>query len=375
MATTKIVVEFFGTGGIVSSRDGEVVKIRNKRYPNIRRKEFQNGTECYCFSGPNIFDVGSTNIENNIKNAVTLLSNRIDNWAHENKDAEDAIMVFVRGHSRGGVAATRVAYELRDMYKKDRRISILLRASDPYAGPTHTGKNVSIDLKRNDEMRNDNDDIIFYSMGTTFSCSPQKIMNARTVVICEMGHNSTGWMMDNLSTNEYNRLKRGGVYLITLLPTKLTEVTKENLKQTMDIIYNWKKSYSARTRVLTEVIVKKLGLNIDDVLETGAVREWKPAFDKALKSIEKSKLLRTAFSCVTELFSDELFGPYINKKGRFFRCLETAKAAVVGVGNNDYDTALRSLEIIIRDSKHKYKQDIARALQARIINYYKLASF
>ena len=196
----------------------------------------------------------------------------------------------------------------------------------------------------------------------------QKIMNAKTVFICEAGHNETSYYLMRTKDNEE------GVYLLWREGEDIRskKVTKDNLKEVMDKIYNWKKSYSARTKVLTEVIVKKLNLKIDDVLETGAVREWKPAFEKTLKKIEKSSFLKTAFNYVFELFGDKLFGPYINKKGEFFRHIENAKAAVAGFGNNDYKTAIKNLDMIINGSKQLYKVELALALKERIFKYYDL---
>lgn len=371
MADIKIVVCFYGTGYDVDDEDGEKVTIRNKKYSNIRRKkDYYSGDLVYSFSGSNAFDLGSTNIANNIKNAVMLLSDEIDKWVFENRDNDDTIQINILGHSRGGATATRVAQKLRNMYQKNKKVKINFRVSDPYAGPTHRGKNVSIDVKPNKTTfdAEGSEGAVFYSMGTAFHCSPQKIMNAKTVFICQAGHNGTAYYLIHTKNN------KEGVYLLWRKGKKIIskEVTKDNLKEVMDEIYNWEKSYSARTRVLTEVIVKKLNLKIDDVLETGAVREWGPAFKKTLGKIKKSLFLKTAFNYVFELFSDKLFGPYINKKGEFFRHIENAKSAVAGIGNNDYEEAINQLDMVIDGSKQLYKAELALALKERIMRYYNL---
>lgn len=374
MANMKIEVRLLGTCCFATSKDGKATKINNKKYINIREKIKGDGTSFYTFSGPNIFDLGITSMKSNIKNATTLISDKIDNWAHENKDSKDSFQVTIWGHSRGGVAATRLVDNLKDMYKKDKRVSIKLRVSDPYAGPTYTtGKNVSIDLNQNQDTKNENyindDSMVFYSMGTLFPCSPQKIKNAKTVVICRAGHIKSEDDMFSAVENKYDVLKQGGVYVLKS-KDEIFKVTKENLVEAMDVIYNWRNSYSARTRVLTQVIVSKLNLKVDDIIATGAVREWEPAFKKCLENIRKSKTLWGAFNYVLDLFSDKLFGMYINKTGRFFRCIEAAKSAVAGVGNNDYKTALYKLDIIIGKSHHRYKVKLASALKERIMRYY-----
>lgn len=393
IASNKIEVIFFGTSYSVSDRHGEKVKIGNKTYPNIRMKQSGDTTK-YRFSGPNILDLGSTNVANNIKNGISLMSHEIDNWLSKNLDCSENLQITITGYSRGGVAATRVADELRKKCNKNGKIKIALRAADPYAGPTHTGKDTLIDLKPN-KPDNNQKDIIFYSIGTTLPCSPQQVMNADIVVICAAGHNDTTKLM--CEYGKFYAKKEDGVYLLPssavavikrgkdtspISENKLKEVvqesikiTKNNLKFVMDTIYKWKYNYRERTRVLTEVIIKKLNLKIDDVLETGAVQEWKPNLQKNLGQIKKSLTLRAAFNYVTELFSDKLFGPYIDKNGKFFERFQFARSAVVGIGNNNYNEALGHLNSIIEDSHQGYKKAIAASLKERICRYYKIKPY
>lgn len=386
MSGGKLAVRLLGTCCVATSKDGKVATIRNKKYLSVRERTESDGTKFYTFSGPDPLNLGVTSMINIRKNAMALISDKIDDWECENKNPEDRFQLTIFGHSRGAVAATRVYDDLKNMYRKDKRITIKLRISDPYAGPTYSkGKNVSIDLRQNQSVKNndpnedknsdiENDDnIIFYSMGTLFPCSPQKIMNAKTIVICRAGHIKTeDYMFDAVNGKNYEILKKGGIYLLDAGDKILCKVTEKNLKEAMEIIYSWKRSYRARTRVLTEVMIRKLNLKVDDILEMGAVKEWKPAFEKTLRKVKDSKFLRTAFNYVLDLFSDKLFGLYINKKGKFFRCIKAAESAVAGSGNNDYQTALYKLDIIIKESKHPYKRVLANALKERIMRYYKL---
>lgn len=95
-----------------------------------------------------------------------------------------------------------------------------------------------------------------------------------------------------------------------------------------------------------------------------------------LGQIKKSLTWRAAFNYVTELFSDKLFGPYINKKdGGFFRHFQLAKSSVVGMGNNNYNEALGHLNSIIGDSHQGYKKAIAASLKERICRYYKIKPY
>lgn len=377
MANCEIEVAFFGTGNNVSDYDGEIVKIGSKKFSNIRRKKSNRITR-YSFSGPGILDLGNTNIANNVRNGVALLTNVIDHFLSENND-DSEIRISVSGHSRGGVAATLVVNKLKKLYAKNKRVKFVLRVSDPYAGPTHSGEKVSVNLEQNTDAGSEGlGDVVFYSMGTAFRVSPQKIINAYIVCICEEGHFHTeGYMVDAFAGQKdvfFKATKDGGAFLLQRKQGGLiiTKITKQNLKEVMDIIYAWKNSYTARTRLLTEIIAKMLKLRVDDILETGAVREWNTIYPETLRRIRQSTFLRNAFIIVFNLFSDNLFGPYINKEGRFFRCLRNARSAVVGLGNNDYETALDNLQIIINSSKQEYKKRLANALAERIKKYYNL---
>lgn len=382
MADCNIKVDFLGTNEVVSSDDGKIVKIGGKDCPYIRQRTQPDGTTVYIFQGPDTLDLGNSSIASNVKNAVALLEDEIREWIEKPKNAKCNMLITFWGHSRGGVAATRVCQKLKKLYinkfKSENcgNVKFKLYVADPYAGPTHTGKNVSIDLKVNTKGKNtdkdkneDNDATVFYSMGTQFPCSPQKIMNAKTIVVCEAGHNQTSSHMYNKADGK--ELKEGGVYLLHS-NGDLEKVTSANLKETIETICSWQKSYSARTRVLTEVIVKKLGLKIDYILDTKAIKEWQPALDKTLKNVKESMFLRTAFNYVLRLFSNKLFGSYIKKDGKFFKNIKDAKAAVVGLFNNDYEKALNSLKTITQESKQHYKISLANALIERVKRYYNL---
>ena len=358
-------LNFWGTFGKVGDKQGEAVTIRDKVYSNIRKSEdTKNLKTKYTFSGSDLLDIGSTNVAHNVKNAIDIVKEDIKSSSQDNQ-----LKIIVEGHSRGAIAATRVVDILRDIYKEKNNVKISLRISDPYAGPTGTGKDVAMDLGKESETKNE--DIIFYSMGTKYKCSPQKILHAKTVVICKTGHDNTLRFKNEKTKDDNIDQLEAGVYLLEEINATPLKITKNNLKYVMDCIYNFDKSYSGRTKVLTEVILKKLNIKIDDVLETGAVREWKPALDKAIHKIKTSWFLTRACSDALSLFDDNLFGPYVDKKGEFFKHLEKARNCVCGMGKNDFKTAILELDAVIKNSKNKYKRDIATALKDRIEIQYK----
>lgn len=304
-----LVFTFLGTGAKVTNNHGTDIKINNKIYTNIKSNDTEKNNKVirtYTFQGPNLIDTGKTRIRKNVENAVKIFEELT-----KNEQLDDDIKIKITGHSRGGVAATLTYDKLRKKYPAyGNKISLMV--SDPYSGPLGIGKKTSIDLnRRNNTLRSkrkrgktgkteevqdeqpkkeqstnnlDNNTVVFYSMGTSFECTPQKILNAKTIFICEAGHNDTAKYANIFKDIE--KFKEA----IFLLDKDLecTIITKKNLNDCITKICEWEKSFHRRTRVLRDVIAKKLDLTAEEIAKLPSVGTWKSEFIK-FKNLKKAR--------------------------------------------------------------------------------------
>lgn len=326
-----LVFTFLGTGGKVTNDHGTDIKINNKIYTNIKLKiKIINNkiTATYTFQGPNLIDTGKTRIRKNVENAVKIFKELT-----KNEQLDDDIKIKITGHSRGGIAATLTYDKLRKKFHTHSS-KISLMVSDPYSGPLGIGKKTSIDLnRRNKTLRSkikwgktgktgdeqpkkeqstnnlDNNTVVFYSMGTSFKCTPQKILNAKTIFICEAGHNASSTyanLYDDIKKLHPNlNIESGGVFLLTGLKFIKNEengkllyhtnniicerITKDNLNYCITKICEWEKSFHRRTRVLRDVIAKKLDLTETEIANLPSIGTWKKEF---IREYRKSKELK-----------------------------------------------------------------------------------
>ncbi|WP_143261380.1 hypothetical protein [Allokutzneria sp. NRRL B-24872] len=126
-------------------------------------------------------DAGSNSISKLVEEAPGIVKKAIDEAL--GGDGDRHIFILVKAHSRGAVAASKIALELRSMYAD--RATLELVAVDPVPGPLHRGRNVKIDLLGEiDEFT------LIYSVasGHAAGFTPQQVLGAKRIIISRQNH-------------------------------------------------------------------------------------------------------------------------------------------------------------------------------------------
>lgn len=132
------------------------------------------------------FDRGSNTIDTLSEDVPRQVIDQISTY---DPDDTRAIVVLIRAHSRGAVAAGLVANRLKEMYQG--RISVELVQVDPVPGPSQTGQKLEIDVSGIDESTL----IMSVDPGKGWylnpSFTPQMVLGAKRIIISSQDH-STG---------------------------------------------------------------------------------------------------------------------------------------------------------------------------------------
>ena len=272
-------------------------------------------------------DQGNYTIEKNFKRGVEILSNDIMDLMEE--DPTEKIEVEIAGHSRGGVAATRVAEKIREEFKDNENVKINLITLDPVPGPMHFKDNVKMELA---EGKADNKSVVVYTMDDKkVFYTPQEIKNANVVIILPGDHESVYGHRDhslkgdtddvyhyyyngeNCSLSQLANLE-DGIY-ISDASYNVKKITKENLKESISEIYK-KCSDSTRQKVLMNSIIEKSEFSLDDILEANS--KYKSKFEKKLELVEKMPLLKLSFEVALDMFrGNSIFKVMLNREGAY----------------------------------------------------------
>ena len=188
-----LVLKFnFAGSGYLSFPHRQYSKKESKPLNDIYSLKYQSGKiRTYFFCGPQaaggIFDSGEYSIKENIKSAK-------DKFYHEKQffgysGTITGVYILVKGHSRGGVAASIFANWLKDESSKEdsKVIRIELTLLDPVPGPLHFGK-------FNDITTSATQSTVIYSLTADrdlvhkIGFTPQIIRSADRIILTTEGH-------------------------------------------------------------------------------------------------------------------------------------------------------------------------------------------
>lgn len=130
-------------------------------------------------------DTGSNSIAELVKEVPALVAKEIvAGLGNEQRP----IVILVKGHSRGAVAATRVADILKQNHPD---ATIELTAVDPVPGPGHRGDNTSFTLSKDEQGDTSVDEsTVVYSVasGHYAGFTPQKVFGASRIILSRQDH-------------------------------------------------------------------------------------------------------------------------------------------------------------------------------------------
>lgn len=132
-----------------------------------------------------ISDAGKHSIDNNILLAENVFLKIINISAIDPINTE--IYVIIKGHSRGGVAASLFANWVKNTYRQIPYLNVELTLLDPVPGPSHSGE-------YNDITTLATQSTVIYSLTADrdlahkIGFTPQIIRNADRIIITEEGH-------------------------------------------------------------------------------------------------------------------------------------------------------------------------------------------
>ncbi len=376
----NINIYFMGTGDTYRRYNAEPY---SSKFKNIGIKK-NSWSHNYYFNGPGIFNALGWTTEKAYDAATKTLPDDIQGMLRSNPENE--IHICVQGHSRGSTVSVKFYKYLTKQFGSNKKITLTLKNSDSYYGPTAKKENALTRLEKqntNNNSNSSNKTMAVYAVQTLFRCTPQQIVGVDIVIIANVGHNMSSQSLSNFS----NKPEENGLYLCEKQNDyyyKYTKITKENIKDYFDFIYKYGKvTQTNRWRLFTSILMQKLGIKSYDKLESisGAAKSTsilfpnvKKEFDAALSSIRKSANLTSAFKIANKLF--ESGGIFSGMGGTNFHLhLSNAKGYVCGAKNNSHDQAIDELNLIINKSgrpETSIKSQTAQALIDRIKKWYKL---
>ncbi len=352
----------------------------------------------YNVVGCGLTGTGDGSIENILKNVIEWFAGEIDSIVNE-----EEVTVIIKGHSRGGVTATKFAKFLRECrttaklslsdmnnysadkakiinWMKNKKIKITLSTSDAYYGPTAKGENSETDAA--DKKEDGDENVVILATDTMFNCTPLMIKNADHVVISKGGHNYAGRL---LNWKDFKAEKK--VLLVKKGSMKYDNITssKNDVIKLYDAI---KDTYKPRRNVIMLLVCMKLNIKPDQLIEW--IPDYKENFKKVLSSIEESKTLRGAFTDAFSLFDDKdngLFYSLIHKTpmlkgegkdkklvGKFYGELSIAQdyCEKAGLTNSKQEKLVKAIDwlkqvILRKDSKESGKNSYKAALASALI--------
>lgn len=372
---------------------GTSIRPRNWDYLNDPKPLYENhknvvytmdGVDSFSYYFPGSLskislDQGNYTIEKNFKRGVEILSNDINDLVEE--DPSEKIEVEIAGHSRGGVAATRVAEKVRNDFKNNENVKINLITLDPVPGPMHFKDNVKMELSEGKSNRS----VVVYTMDDKkVFYTPQEIKNANVIIILPGDHESVYGERDHslkgdtddvyhyyydgksCSLSQLLNLENG-IY-ISDDNYNVKKIRNENLKKSIEEIYK-KCSDSTRQKVLMNSIIEKSKFSLDDILKANS--RYKEKFEKKLKLVEKMPLLKLSFETALDMFKgNSIFKVLLTREG-VYEPIFQAKHELFDAKTPDPQKAC----LILKNSKQGkgiYASKLLEAVEKKISDRYVL---
>lgn len=265
-----LVLKFnFAGSGYLSFPHRQYSKKGAKPLNDIYNLEHQGGKiRTYFFCGPQVLggisDSGEYSIKENIKSAKGKFNH--EERLFSSSSTITGVYILVKGHSRGGVAASIFANWLKDeSSKKDSKvIRIELTLLDPVPGPLHFGKYKDITTSATQST-------VIYSLTADrniahkIGFTPQIIERAGRIILTDEGHDcgigTRGAMNKKIkyrfneqiySLSQLNQLDRG-IYYAT---KQDGEIKLELISNESDIITKFK-MHQGRKESIMNAINKK----------------------------------------------------------------------------------------------------------------------
>ena len=374
---------FAGTG--VRPREWDFLKDAKPIYEdhkNMLVTKYKDSVS-YYFAGPLSkikLDQGTYSINNNFERGVKILSSDINKALKENPSKE--IVVEIGGHSRGGVAAVKVAEKIRKDFKDHKNVKVNLISLDPVPGPDSYRSGGKIDLTESET----NKSLVIYSMDSRkMLYTPSQLHKADVVIISNKDHNGVFGGRDlvqkgDLSDVYHYYYKRKPFTLSEMLNFKkgvyfsdkytITKLTTSNLEKCISEIYQKCKD-SKRQRILIDSIIEKSNFRLDNILEANP--EYKKSFESKLNNINKKLMLKRMFKYTLSMFgSGSKFSVLLNREGLYEPILEAKKAIV-----DDKKTNPSKAYNILKEAKKNknlgiYSNTLLDLIMKKINNRYKL---
>lgn len=190
-------VSVAGSGAVVMSsqkdkKDTMLLRINDKRFDKWLLGG-QDAPEAYgndkgdiVFSGPGArtktgpLDQGANSIDNLVKKVPSVIKAAIPEQGY---DEGENVIVLMKAHSRGAVAAGIIAKTIKADYPK---IKVETTLFDPVPGPSQTGKKLKNDIGEMDQST------LVYSVasgyGPSTAFTPQKLKGAKRIIIVQQVH-------------------------------------------------------------------------------------------------------------------------------------------------------------------------------------------
>ena len=375
----------FFAGTSIRPRNWDYLNDPKPLYENHKNVVYtMNGADSFSYYFPGSLskislDQGNYTIEKNFKRGVEILSNDITDLLNEDPSGE--IEVEIAGHSRGGVAATRVAEKVRNNFKNNENVKINLITLDPVPGPMHFKDNVKMELSEGKSSRS----VVVYTMDDKkVFYTPQEIKNADVVIILPGDHESVYGKRDHSLKGDtddvYHYYYNGescslsqllnlenGIYIADD-NYNVKKITNENLKKSVEEIYE-KCSDSTRQKVLMNSIIEKSKFSLDDILEANS--KYKEKFEKKLKLVERMPLLKLSFEAALDMFrGNSIFKVLLNREG-VYEPIFQAKHELFDAKTPDPQKAC----LILKDAKQGkgvYASKLLEAVEKKISDRYAL---
>lgn len=206
--------------------------------PGTKGKGSQGGT----------WDQGSNSIENIVNHVPGLVKAQIDERLEE--EPGRPVVILIKSHSRGAVAASRVAEKLSGY----RGAKLELVQVDPVPGPSHTGDDVEIDLNNFErgkgvEKAPPDESTLIYSVASGYwytgsGFKPQKVHGAKRIIVSRQDHSVglangfvyqgrlyTGSSLNSLPDGVYVDLNVNNKHDVPLVKVESVEEAKEKIAE------------------------------------------------------------------------------------------------------------------------------------------------
>ncbi|BED92637.1 MAG: hypothetical protein RsTaC01_0455 [Candidatus Paraimprobicoccus trichonymphae] len=268
------------------NENGEIINFKSEEeiYIWCREKELDSnkikieysvpGPESEIEVFPGATENGKFSIEKNYERMKKVLTKKIDDLLEKNND--NRITIIIKGHSRGGCAASRVLNEIARKYKDEENVRINTTIFDPVPGPFHSGEDVeiAIDGKVNKSAVVYCVDPVKGFFNLLFE--PQLIRNIKIIIITEIDHTMGFYETEKINVNGNIKIVKKGYQFgrkrysqgrLFELPTgiyfseknmKLIKITDINFKNIFLKLDKNKNATQKRLSFFKDIIIQRL---------------------------------------------------------------------------------------------------------------------